>query len=346
MSALFILLAWTAIIAGLIGLVKQNIRWLPIRSRGTAAIVIAFGLTACVAGTNSVPASPEAGRPVQQAAQEQHVDTEDGEIDSSDPQAGESSDDTTGSASGEADVNTRNDEQSATSGDEQESAEAERLTKATVVNVVDGDTIDVKYVAGAELPATRIRMIGVDTPEVHGRTEPYGAEASAFTKEQLTGKTVWLEKDVSDTDRYGRALRYVWLTEPPAEPTENEVRQHMFNAILVLQGYAQASTYPPDVKYSDLFAQLQREAREAARGLWALESEQSGETEDSTSETAGSGQEGNQGQNCHPSYPDVCIPPPPPDLDCGDIPYRNFRVLPPDPHRFDGRDQDGVGCEN
>ena len=47
---------------------------------------------------------------------------------------------------------------------------------------------------------------------------------------------------------------------------------------------------------------------------------------------------------CDPSYPDVCIPPPPPDLDCRDIPYRRFRVLPPDPHRFD-RDRDGIGCE-
>ena len=48
--------------------------------------------------------------------------------------------------------------------------------------------------------------------------------------------------------------------------------------------------------------------------------------------------------NCDPSYPDVCIPPPPPDLDCPDIPYQNFRVLPPDPHNFDG-DGDGIGCE-
>jgi hypothetical protein len=47
---------------------------------------------------------------------------------------------------------------------------------------------------------------------------------------------------------------------------------------------------------------------------------------------------------CHASYPTVCIPPPPPDLDCGDIPYRNFAVLRPDVHRFDG-DGDGVGCE-
>lgn len=49
--------------------------------------------------------------------------------------------------------------------------------------------------------------------------------------------------------------------------------------------------------------------------------------------------------DCDPAYPDVCIPPPPPDLDCADIPYRNFRVLPPDPHRFDG-DHDGIGCES
>lgn len=50
------------------------------------------------------------------------------------------------------------------------------------------------------------------------------------------------------------------------------------------------------------------------------------------------------GGGCDPAYPTVCIPPPPPDLDCGDIPYRNFKVLPPDPHRFDG-DHDGIGCE-
>lgn len=49
--------------------------------------------------------------------------------------------------------------------------------------------------------------------------------------------------------------------------------------------------------------------------------------------------------NCDPSYPTVCIPPPPPDLDCNDIPYRNFKVYPPDPHNFD-RDLDGIGCES
>jgi hypothetical protein len=50
------------------------------------------------------------------------------------------------------------------------------------------------------------------------------------------------------------------------------------------------------------------------------------------------------GGSCDPAYPTVCIPPPPPALDCGEIPYRNFKVLPPDPHHFDG-DKDGIGCE-
>lgn len=55
-------------------------------------------------------------------------------------------------------------------------------------------------------------------------------------------------------------------------------------------------------------------------------------------------------QKCDPAYPTgedgkaICIPPPPPDLDCKDIIYRNFKVLQPDPHRFD-RDKDGIGCE-
>jgi micrococcal nuclease len=50
--------------------------------------------------------------------------------------------------------------------------------------------------------------------------------------------------------------------------------------------------------------------------------------------------------DCDPSYPTLCIPPGAPDLDCGDIPQRRFPVLPPDPHGFDGNDNDGLGCES
>ena len=126
---------------------------------------------------------------------------------------------------------------------------------------------------------------------------------------------MYLEKDVSETDRYGRLLRYVWLSDGT-----------MVNATLVAEGYAQVFTYPPDVRYVDRFLGLQREARAENRGLWGL----------STTTEAGN--------SWDPAYPSVCTPPPLPDLDCGEIEHRNFQVLPPDPHRFD-RDRDGVGCE-
>ncbi|MFC1988661.1 thermonuclease family protein [Chloroflexota bacterium] len=107
---------------------------------------------------------------------------------------------------------------------------------------------------------TTVRYIGMNTPETVHPTigeEPYGQEASAKNKELVEGKIVRLEKDVSETDQYGRLLRYVYVDDV------------FVNAELVRLGYAQVSTYPPDVKYQDLFLQLQREAMEAGRGLWA-----------------------------------------------------------------------------
>lgn len=105
-----------------------------------------------------------------------------------------------------------------------------------------------------------VRYIGMDTPETvdpNKPVQPFGVEASNKNKELVSGKTIRLEKDVSETDRYGRLLRYVY------------VGNLFVNAELVKLGYAQVATYPPDVKYVDLFLQLQREARETGRGLWA-----------------------------------------------------------------------------
>ena len=121
---------------------------------------------------------------------------------------------------------------------------------ALVINVVDGDTIDVligdkKY---------RVRYIGIDTPETIHPTrgeEPYGREATARNRQLVLGQSVYPEMDVSDTDRYGRLLRYVWLEDGT-----------MVNAALVAEGYTQATTYPPDVKYTEEFRELQRMARE------------------------------------------------------------------------------------
>ncbi|BDG61945.1 thermonuclease family protein [Caldinitratiruptor microaerophilus] len=213
-------------------------------------------------------------------------------------------------------------------------------TQAKVVRAIDGDTIEVEHVSGPKLPSTRVRLIGVDTPESTTQVEPYGKEAAAFTKRELESKTVWLEKDVSETDKYGRALRYVWLREPPAEPTPQDLRSGMFNAILLVRGFAQQATYPPDVKYADLFREFAAEARQAGIGLWAPPPKPAPPEPAPARPQATAPPRG----NCDPSYPTVCIPPPPPDLDCKDVPYRRFSVVGADPHRFDG-DHDGVGCE-
>jgi endonuclease YncB( thermonuclease family) len=129
-------------------------------------------------------------------------------------------------------------------------------TPARVVEVVDGDTIHVEI--GGETYS--VRYIGIDTPETVHPTEPVGwmgPEASEANRNLVGGKTVYLEKDVSETDKYGRLLRYVFLDDGT-----------FVNAELVRLGYAQVSTYPPDVKYQDLFLEMQQEARDAGRGLW------------------------------------------------------------------------------
>ncbi len=91
----------------------------------------------------------------------------------------------------------------------------------------------------------------------------FGVEASNYNKELVDGKTVWLEKDVSEKDVYGRLLRYVYLDDPGI--TE---KPRMVNEILVKDGYAASYTYPPDVKYKQKFLDAQKEAMEAKRGLW------------------------------------------------------------------------------
>lgn len=137
------------------------------------------------------------------------------------------------------------------------------LVKGKVERVVDGDTA----IINIDGESFRVRFIGVNTPESTTRIEEYGKEASNFTKKYLTGKEVYLEKDVSETDKYGRLLRYIWLEEPSSLDIE-EIENKMFNAILLKEGYAKVATYPPDVKYADTFVQIQRSARENNLGLW------------------------------------------------------------------------------
>ncbi|UXH46454.1 thermonuclease family protein [Rossellomorea vietnamensis] len=146
--------------------------------------------------------------------------------------------------------------------EQQELADTFGLEEVLVSRVVDGDTVELK-------DGRKVRFIGVNTPESTTRTEEYGKEASNYTTEKLEGKTVWLQKDVSETDRYNRSLRLIWLEIPKDDMDEEEIRTKMFNADLVLNGYAEPSTYNPDVKYSDYFVKFAREARENGTGLWA-----------------------------------------------------------------------------
>ncbi|MEH7125949.1 thermonuclease family protein [Bacillus sp. JJ1773] len=148
----------------------------------------------------------------------------------------------------------------------EEQASSLGLELVTISRVVDGDTFETS-------DGRKVRLVGVNTPESTTKTEEYGKEASNYTTSKLEGKQVYLQKDVSDTDRYTRFLRIVWLDIPTNDMDENEIRTKMFNADLVLNGYAEPSTYPPDVKYSDYFVKFAREAREQNTGLWAFGAE-------------------------------------------------------------------------
>ena len=131
---------------------------------------------------------------------------------------------------------------------------------ATLVRVVDGDTIRVSVGAVEE----RVRYIGIDTPELNTSSpatpDPYAEAATEANAQLLAGGRLVLEKDVSERDQYGRLLRNVWL--------ERDGAWTFVNLALVAEGYAQVSTYPPDVKYVDALLAAQRTAREGQRGLW------------------------------------------------------------------------------
>lgn len=125
-----------------------------------------------------------------------------------------------------------------------------------VIRVVDGDTIVISYLGKEE----KVRLIGVDTPEsVHSdasKNTPYGKIASDYTKEQLTGKTIQLEFDVQERDKYGRLLAYVYIDGK------------MYNKTLLEKGHAKVATFPPNVKYVEEFQKLERKAQEEQVGMW------------------------------------------------------------------------------
>lgn len=123
-----------------------------------------------------------------------------------------------------------------------ESSQGEYL----VTRIVDGDTFEIES-------GQKVRLIGINTPE---KSECYFDEASNKLSELVLDKKVRLEKDVSETDKYGRLLRYVYVGDV------------FVNEVLVREGFAQSTSYPPDVRFQDTFREAEVEARETDKGLW------------------------------------------------------------------------------
>ena len=196
-----------------------------------------------------------------------------------------------------------------------------------VVRVVDGDTIKVSN-------GVTVRLIGIDTPETvdpRKTVQCFGREATLYAHKLLDNTSVSLEYDASQgrLDRYGRTLAYVWMSDG-----------RLFNQVMIEDGFAHEYTYSIPHWYQARFIASERSAREAQRGLWSPAT-CAGET--TAPVTSGVVPPGSR-PGCDPSYVGACIPPPPPDLDCADVPYQRFAVVGADPHRFDGN-HDGVGCE-
>jgi micrococcal nuclease len=207
-----------------------------------------------------------------------------------------------------------------------------------VASVVDGDTIRIMTANGEEV----IRLIGVDTPETVHPTrgeEPFGREASDFTKQLLEGRSVYLEFDIEQRDRFGRLLAYVYIDDAAGAWQYTGAVLTQVNYTLALQGYASQATFPPNVRYVDLYQQAVADARSARRGLHGLVPQQAAPTPQQPAQAASSA--------------NLRYDPFGPDRDCGDFARRSeaqafFEAAGgpgSDRHRLD-RDRDGIACES
>lgn len=142
---------------------------------------------------------------------------------------------------------------------------AQELTKATVVSVLNVGTIEVNIDGNIQ----RVRLIGIDIPDIKAtKMLPYEKDALTFAKTTLENKTVYLETDISTYDKYKRMQAYVWL-EIPSNNINVDIKDKLFNSLIILKGYSKASTIAPNIKYVQTFLQYQNEAKRSFLGLWA-----------------------------------------------------------------------------
>jgi micrococcal nuclease len=193
---------------------------------------------------------------------------------------------------------------------------------ATVIEAVDGDTVKIEPTIDGE---EEVHFIGVDTPETEDPdegVEPYGEEATNFTKSVLEGEEVELEFDAKRKNQSGRLLAYVY-----------PMGEEMFNEDLLEQGNGQLYTVSPNTEYEDRFEAAQEDARRADLGIWGLTKEQQCKL-------------ANHGNGIGEGSPGCGLakkPAPSGDIDCSQV-EGPVRVPPGDPNNLDP-DGDGWGCE-
>lgn len=146
-----------------------------------------------------------------------------------------------------------------------------------VEEVLDGDTVRLTY-PGDDWYYP-VRLIGIQAPEMDGpytRRECYGPEATDFLTELLPpGTEVFVQRDITDEDRNGRYLRHIFVTGPnlpkstrTASKSDDRTDVFLLSEVLVLGGFAQARSYPPDDLYDDVLAEAEEIARDDRSGLW------------------------------------------------------------------------------
>lgn len=137
------------------------------------------------------------------------------------------------------------------------------LQEAYVTKIIDGDTLGVTIDGNYY----KVRLVGINCPEYTKEIEPYGKEATEYTTEKLYNKTIYLQKDISNTDNYDRLLRYVWLNKVETIDEET-IKNSLFNYELVINGLAHSNYYKPDITLQNYLEDAENYAKQNKIGMW------------------------------------------------------------------------------